>query len=80
VTIDLEAFQAAADDALARGRSKGCCCQPDVFATGWVKASDGGWHPLIRVAHDEWCPLMRCMEVPVGSGVMEFVQPGEGTG
>jgi hypothetical protein len=75
---DLEVFRAAADNALARDHSQGCCCQPDLYVIGWVKAPDGDWHSLVRVAHDEWCPLMRCMEVPAGPEVMEFVRPGEG--
>lgn len=77
-TPNLETFEQAAADALELGRAQGCCCLPEVHTTGWIQLPNGNWHPLIRVAHDEWCPLMRSVEQPVDPDAVEFVGAGEG--
>jgi hypothetical protein len=56
------AFARAADHAVAQAREQGCCCCPEVTAVGWMPGPDGRPAPVLTIAHDEWCPLLRSQD------------------
>jgi hypothetical protein len=58
--------------ALKAARAQGCVCDPEIMVS-W----NAGEVPLIDVAHDDWCPLLRVMQEREPAGRYQAVlDPG----
>lgn len=55
-------------ESIQAARQQGCACQPDAI----VEWEPGGI-PLVRLAHDDWCPLMRVMNERTPDGRWQVV-------